>query len=39
MRDTIRLDSGTIVTEDQRDRISIGNNTIDIIPFWNRNPR
>jgi len=37
--DTFGLDSGTIVTEDQRDRITVANRTIDIVPFWDWNPR
>ena len=32
------LPSGTIVTEDQRDRLTFGKRHIDIIPFWDWNP-
>lgn len=32
------LPSGTIVTEDQRDRLTFGAQHIDIIPFWDWNP-
>ena len=36
--ETFSLPSGTIVTEDQRDRLTFGKRHIDIIPFWDWNP-
>lgn len=36
--ETFSLSSGTIVTEDQRDRLTFGARHIDIIPFWDWNP-
>lgn len=36
--ETFSLHSGTIVTEDQRDRLTFGSRHIDIIPFWDWNP-
>ena len=32
------LPSGTIVTEDQRDRLTFGSRRIDVIPFWDWRP-
>ena len=32
--DAFDLPSGTIVTEDQRDRLTFGSRRIDVVPFW-----
>ena len=32
--ETFDLDSGTIITEDQSDHLTIGKKSIDIVPFW-----
>ena len=32
--DACSLDSGTIVTESQRDAISVGNHRIEVVPFY-----
>ena len=32
--ETFDLPSGTIVTEDQRERLTFGTRHIDVIPFW-----
>ena len=36
--DAFSLASGTIVTEDQRDRLVFGKRHIDVVPFWNWTP-
>ena len=36
--DTFSLPSGTIVTEDQRDKLTFGTRRIDVVPFWDWNP-
>ena len=36
--ETFDLPSGTIVTEDQRDRLTFGKRHIDVIPFWDWHP-
>ena len=32
------LSRGTIVTENQRDTISVGDRRIDVVPFWEWEP-
>ena len=36
--ETFDLPSGTIVTEDQRDRLTFGSRRIDVVPFWDWHP-